>query len=1139
MALKLTGLQVDEFGIWRDLSIPSVPPDMVVFFGHNEAGKTTLMQFIRSVLYGFSSSGQTQGYLPVGDELANGAMAGGTLHWQGSNGPVFATRHWHSNSSARGELRVTQPDGNAIPDSEFFTLLQAVDESIYNNVFAFGLRDLQELGTLDDTQAAELLYKLSSGLDRISLVDVIHDLKHERDQLLTADNQSGKIAKLLERRDGLRDELHQLEEGGQLWIQLVQQHDRLREELQQREGQAADDQKHSRFIELAIQVHENWTSREHLGAQISRLKPPIELPQHALEQLDRLNREIVEKQAHLQQLRQDGDRLRKEYRELNVNQPLWSHAARIDALSEQIPWIESLQRTVGRLQEEIVGIEDKITIQIGSLDPTVTTDDDILTGTSSLSEVRLAELPRLIPGLRGPSRNVQQATQRLKTIKAEVVRATEDVDAQIERLGTELAQRDRADLTASLRAAGTRVSQLRRVIQLESKLKKMKQHHIDIQEERTDLLDEQFLPWYQLIWTGVLFIAGMILALVGIFYPRLMPFGVIGVALGSLVCIVAIVFKVALERRARQELGDCENQLELLREQLTKTTTEQQELLDVLPPTVSSLDNRLESAESELQTMEELVPLAANREAAQQRLEAALQRVQEASREVAEARTEWRGVLKQYQLPTHLTPRQIKQLATGHQQLGEFRKTLAARRELLQVRQDELLTLSSRIEHLLAESRLSPQSHQPKDQIHQLIRASSEQEQRMQRRRYVRQHFRQARRDFRRTTRALENLQHRRDALFATAGILDEASFRKQVAQQQTWRELRQQYDDLSGKIEATVGTPDELDRLAGFLQSHSGSLEHLWNDAQSQVQQSESRLASLHERRGAMQQEMKSLAEDSRLMEARLELNCLEVELTEFVCRWRVLATSVQILTTLCRKYESDHQPETLGVASEYLSRMTRQRYVRLWTPLDQNVLRVDQRDGRSLPLEALSRGTREAVFISLRLALVEAFSRRGVKLPLVLDDVLVNFDLPRAEATIEVLREFADSGHQLLVFTCHDHLVQAFRDAQVTVHSLPHRMRLLDAPETVPLTPNVQPEEESTAPQAPCDDTEQTTAPQLESAPDTLPVGIARNLPTGDSDPPPALSNLYDKEIAGPLQSNRSVSDLIEEPLARKKPA
>ena len=112
---------------------------------------------------------------------------------------------------------------------------------------------------------------------------------------------------------------------------------------------------------------------------------------------------------------------------------------------------------------------------------------------------------------------------------------------------------------------------------------------------------------------------------------------------------------------------------------------------------------------------------------------------------------------------------------------------------------------------------------------------------------------------------------------------------------------------------------------------------------------------------------------------------------------------------------------------ASGYLDRLTQGRYCRVWTPLGQHALRVDDAEGHALPVEALSRGTREQLFLSLRLALASSYARRGAPLPLVLDDVLVNFDADRAKAAAAVLRDFAAAGHQLLVFTCHEHILEA----------------------------------------------------------------------------------------------------------------
>ena len=65
------------------------------------------------------------------------------------------------------------------------------------------------------------------------------------------------------------------------------------------------------------------------------------------------------------------------------------------------------------------------------------------------------------------------------------------------------------------------------------------------------------------------------------------------------------------------------------------------------------------------------------------------------------------------------------------------------------------------------------------------------------------------------------------------------------------------------------------------------------------------------------------------------------------------------------------------------------------------------------------LSRGTAEQLYLCVRLGLVAELSRTRVPLPVVMDDVLVNFDDERAAAMARVLAGFA-AHHQLFFFTC-----------------------------------------------------------------------------------------------------------------------
>jgi hypothetical protein len=197
--------------------------------------------------------------------------------------------------------------------------------------------------------------------------------------------------------------------------------------------------------------------------------------------------------------------------------------------------------------------------------------------------------------------------------------------------------------------------------------------------------------------------------------------------------------------------------------------------------------------------------------------------------------------------------------------------------------------------------------------------------------------------------------------------------------------------------------------------------------------------LHGLLEKRGRLSEQLESLAADRRMASKQLDLAVLEKRLEDAVHRWQVLGATCRILDVIRDAYQQHRQPETLQEASGYLDRLTQGRYRRVWTPLGDRSLRVDDAEGRALPVESLSRGTREQLFLSLRLALASSYARRGSPLPLVLDDVLVNFDADRAKAAAAVLRDFAAEGHQLLVFTCHEHLHKLFKSLKVPVSQLP----------------------------------------------------------------------------------------------------
>ena len=196
--MKINALEIDGYGVWTGLEIERLSDGLSVLYGANEAGKTTLLQFIRSMLYGFSPArGNGISRLSTAEYRAEQSMSPAR--------PADSKSPAHLQADGSGEeIVLTAPDGTRQGEHVVKLLLSNIDEAIFNNVFAVELREMQELATLDNTQAAELLYNLTAGLDRVSLVEVMRELEASRNRILDAGGNPSQITQLWAQREKLR-----------------------------------------------------------------------------------------------------------------------------------------------------------------------------------------------------------------------------------------------------------------------------------------------------------------------------------------------------------------------------------------------------------------------------------------------------------------------------------------------------------------------------------------------------------------------------------------------------------------------------------------------------------------------------------------------------------------------------------------------------------------------------------------------------------------------------------------------------------------------------------------------------------------------------------------------------------------------
>lgn len=122
---------------------------------------------------------------------------------------------------------------------------------------------------------------------------------------------------------------------------------------------------------------------------------------------------------------------------------------------------------------------------------------------------------------------------------------------------------------------------------------------------------------------------------------------------------------------------------------------------------------------------------------------------------------------------------------------------------------------------------------------------------------------------------------------------------------------------------------------------------------------------------------------------------------------------------------------------ASEYLRRLTAGDLRKIEVAANEQVWVVDEH-GRRRAYHQLSDGGRDLVYLSICLALVEGFKARGIQVPMIVSGVFTHVDSKNVPEAAELLRDFAARGHQVLLFTRHEHVASVFRLLNAPVRTL-----------------------------------------------------------------------------------------------------
>lgn len=285
---------------------------------------------------------------------------------------------------------------------------------------------------------------------------------------------------------------------------------------------------------------------------------------------------------------------------------------------------------------------------------------------------------------------------------------------------------------------------------------------------------------------------------------------------------------------------------------------------------------------------------------------------------------------------------------------------------------------------------------------------------------------------------ALADAQARRDAararlapLLQTAGAQELPALARAIERSDQRRALeRELARALDSLHQSGDGLP--LDQLQAEADStDAATLRAELEQRQVQAEALVDQLAALNAQHVALQTAFDALNGSDQGAQAEAQRQEALARMTDAVEHYLQAHTAARLLKWSMEKFRETRQGPMLARASATFAALTGGSFRRLLVDTDGHAPRLFgvRPDGKLVDVSGMSEGSRDQLYLALRLAALELQIDQGRNLPLIADDLFINFDDTRTAAGLRVLGELS-RRMQVVFLTHHDHLVPLARE-------------------------------------------------------------------------------------------------------------
>ena len=965
--MKITDMQLLHYGIYQNISWKPATDRLIVIMGENESGKTTMLRFIRDMLFGY----------PRGEWRAHQGNLG-ICRQDGEHYRIYRMEKesWYEDAT-----------GKKLGEDVAASWWHGLDRGIYEKIFAVGLEDLQGAGFLANEEVRSRFFLLSGG---DTLTDARMDFCKQKEQLLLPSSAAKRrINVLLEKKRALSERLSQLSGDEEIFAQSRTHQAEVQKEIEERQTRLRTNKEEARSYEKRLGAWNYYERAREIRRQLDLSEKVKHFPQNGKEQWNGL-------MNRMQILHEQKEELEKKLAEHTPKR-----------LEEVIPWapeaetLESLYRDLGRWNatiEEAQGLiaeKNEWRESFAALGKTLPHWKAPLSPDEKYASVDWDDGRRLAQGV-----SVRQNEYHFWAKREPEV---EETDAEYENV----VPVSEEDWHATEEAAQKAETLVRDRIQCRNAYEALSQKK-----------DSYFTLWF---YMAILFLLAGCGALYA-FYTAVM--GIVAlygtVAAGGLCLLCVVVNHYAAGKKAKKmarlsaELSEIEKNISEAAEKIPVPIPEKEEDLGVFRNAMQqkrgefykalaasqALSWKLESIERQRREHEkweeEGKTLAAAKEDADREWENWLAQnhlPNVSAEDLAALQEEWQIVYTEKGAGNILSVR----LDRTNERLRDFE---ARAKAIIEKADPNLPVTPETVEEIYKENTkrlLAWQSIFEKNRQHE----GYEKEMESNRRQW-------------------EVSEAAMKLLFESVGAQNAEEFAERVNAYEQHDRLVRDWETVQKDIRLYAGSNEEFERLWALLGTGEyDEWKQKHDEILSQIEEDETALAALRKEEGAVESEIRRLANDEAITKVLQEENEVDTDLRQALESWLTYVYTDHFLERAQSQYESGERPKILEAANGFLRQMTQERYGLEVSDDGKKISTVDAMHDKK-DAKIWSSGTGDQVYLSLRLAMALSFGEQLEPLPIVLDDIFVRFDETRQRQTLRFLMELGKQT-QIFLFTCH----------------------------------------------------------------------------------------------------------------------